>query len=240
MKNIERRTKAAGRNPALRKPSRSDLIAHATYPRQALPGELASILGAVRLAADNNGFGVLQADVRNITSDTAWATPISIDGSAVSETMAALLVFSRSNNTVTFTVVSRYSDDRSKLVEDVAVVWFDAAIATVDILIVDSDDGILGNVFQSVGLRVWVWYVRILIVIIPPVVGAGELGTIGTEKIKRVAGLVHEHVDHVIDGAEEDDVAVRVVGIAVSAGDSNHVPDPLAHLNGELAELRSH
>ena len=68
--------------------------------------------------------------------------------------------------------VARFSNDGGVLVEDGAVVWVDAGEFATDVFVLGGDGGVLGDVFELVGLGVRVGDVGVLVVVIEPVGGA--------------------------------------------------------------------
>ena len=75
--------------------------------------------------------------------------------------------------------------DGGPLVEDFAGIWVQTGEAARNVFLVAGDDGVLGHVFDLVGLGVWVRDVFVLAVLIDPVAAAGQgRGAVGVEEVE--------------------------------------------------------
>ena len=145
------------------------------------------------------------------------------------------------DDAVAITSLTGLGDESGVLVEDGVPVGFDAGVLPGDVLVVDGDDGVLGNILDHVALSVVVGDVGVLVIVVPPVVAGGEgLVGVGAVEIERVAGLVDDGGKHVVDRADEVDGTVPLEGPAVVCRSVDNMTDPGAHLNGETTELGSH
>ena len=97
------------------------------------------------------------------------------------------------------------------------------------ITFITRNDRILSYILHLVSLRVRIGHRRILIVFAQPFLTATQ-GLIGisVEEVETVGGLVQEDVGVCEGRAEENDVAVGVVGVAVGGGDGDYVAAELS------------
>ena len=104
--------------------------------------------------------------------------------------------------------------------------------------LISRDDGILRDIFHLVGLGVGVRDGAIEVVFVGPFGAAGErfVGEEGAEEIEGVGGFVDVDVEVGEGGAEEDEVAAAVVGVAVCGREGHDVAAELAGVDWEPAE----
>lgn len=138
--------------------------------------------------------------------------------------------------------LNRLTNKRIILVIDALVVRFQAAKPAGHVLVEEGNDRVLRDVLDGIcrGVRVGDFCGEVELG--EPLVRGGEgLVDVGAGQVERVARLVDDDGEHVVLWVDEGDGAVELEGPAARGGGHvDDVPDPLAHLDGEFAELARH
>ena len=155
--------------------------------------------------------------------------------------MRALSALSRLKEIVSLSHVDRLANERIILMRDAQIIRLNRCKATRVVLIEHRDDRVLRHVLYRIGRCVRIGDLGVLRQLAEPLVGGGHgLVHVCAAQVEGVPCFVDDDGEHVVLRVEEGDAAVEFEGPAGLGGDVNDMADPLAHLDGDLAELLGH